>query len=179
MTITVLLVLFAAVALLLFIVRGLSASYRTTDEAELIRSIRPVDMEAFQNLIDPAEDEFLRNRLPQKEFQSIRRERARAALEYLGGVSHNAGILLQLGHAARSSPETQVAQSGKELEQEASRLRLYTTLARCKLCVRFVFPEVSLQIPGLVARYQQVTEEAVQLKRLRYPGRAALVSRPQ
>ena len=177
MTVTVLLILFAAIALALFVLRAVTVGYGATDEAELSKMIRPVDVEAFRNLMDPSEEDFLRQSLQRSAFRSIQRERLQAAREYLGGVSHNAGVLLQLGQAARGSTDARIAAAARHLVEEASRLRIYATLARGKLYLRFVFPEARVQAAGVIARYQQATEDAVQLGHLRVPGRAALLTR--
>lgn len=177
MTITILLILFAVLTLTLFVLRSVGVSRPVGDEAELSRRIQPVDLEAFRNLTDPEEEEFLRENLPTTAFRAIQRQRMRAAIEYVGGVFHNAGVLLQLGQAARRSPDARVAEAGRNLMDEAVRLRLYSVLATCKLCVRSVFPEAGLQPAGIVDRYQHVTEGAVQLGRLQYPSRGGPLSR--
>ena len=177
MTITVLLILFAGLALLLFVTKSFRAATFTVDEDELNRRIRPVDLESFQNLTDPAEEAFLRDNLPAREFRGIQRQRLWAALEYVGGVSHNAGVLLQIGQAARRSSDKRIAEAGRSLVDEALRLRLFSTLAMGKLSLQLVFPATAWQTAGLADRYQQLREEAVQLGRLQYPSRAGLLSR--
>ncbi len=48
---------------------------------ELAARLRPIDVDAFRNLIDEREAEYLRARLSPKEFRSIHRERMLAAVE--------------------------------------------------------------------------------------------------
>jgi hypothetical protein len=177
MIITSLLLLFAALALILFVLRSVSTSRRGPDEEELQARIRPVDLEAFRNLTDPSEEQFLRDNLPPSEFRAIQRQRLRAAIDYLGGASHNAALLLQLGQTARRSADARIADAGRNLVDEAVRLRLYSLLARGKLCARFVLPEAAWHPAGIVDRYQHLTEGAAQLGRLQYPERGSLVSR--
>ena len=45
--------------------------------------MRAVDLEAFRNLVDADEEEFLRANLPSAEFRRIQLERLRAAVEYV------------------------------------------------------------------------------------------------
>lgn len=177
MIITAALILFATLALILFVLKTLSSARPVVDEEELKRRIRLVDLEAFRNLTDPSEEQFLRNNLPPSEFRAIQRQRLRAAIDYLGGVSHNAALLLPLGQAARRSADARIAEAGRNLVDEAVRLRLFSVLARGKLCVRFVLPEAAWQPGGIEDRYQHLTEGAAQLGRLQYPGRGSLVSR--
>jgi hypothetical protein len=177
MTITLLSILFAVVALVLFVLRSFGMGRVLMDEAKLSEQIRPVDLDAFQNLTDPEEEEFLRANLPAAEFRMIQRQRLRAAIEYVGGVSHNAALLLQLGQTARRSPDARIADTGRNLVDNALRLRLYSSLAICKLCLRIAFPGAVLQPAGIVDRYQRMTDGAAQLGRLQYPSRGALISR--
>ncbi|MGC2197404.1 MAG: hypothetical protein WA628_22205 [Terriglobales bacterium] len=176
MTVTILLILFAAVTLVLFFLRG-GVGWGALDEAELSQRIRPVDLDAFRNLTDQEEEAYLRAHLPLAEFRSIERQRLRAAIDYLGGVSHNAALLLHLGQTASRNPDARIAEAGQSLVDNALRLRIYSVLAICKLCIRIVFPGAVQQPAGIVDRYQQMTERAAQLGRLQYPGRGALTSR--
>jgi hypothetical protein len=177
MTITLLSILFAVVALILFVLRGIGTSRVALDEAELSEQIRTVDLEAFRNLTDPQEEEFLHSSLPALEFRKIQRQRLRAAIDYLSGVSHNAALLLQLGQTARRNSDVRIAEAGRKLVDDAIRLRLLSMHAMCKLWLRVAFPGAAVQPAGIVDRYQQVTEGALQLGRLQYPGRGALLSR--
>jgi hypothetical protein len=179
MTITLLSILFAVVALVLFVLKSIGIGRVLMDEEELSQQIRAVDLEAFRNLTDPEEEEFLRANLPATEFRAIQRKRLRAAIDYLSGVSHNAALLLQVGQTARRSPDARIAEAGRNLVDNAVRLRLYSVLATCKLCARIVLPGTGVQPAGIVDRYQQVTEGALRLGRLQYPGRGALLSRTQ
>jgi hypothetical protein len=176
MTVTVLLILLAVVTLVLLIVRG-GVGRVAWDEADLSGGIRPVDLDAFRNLIDPKEEEFLRANLPPAQFRTIERQRLCAATDYLREVSHNAALLLHLGQAARRNPDVRIAEAGQNLADNALRLRLYSVLALCKIYIRIAFPGAVLQPAGIVDRYQQMTERAAQLGRLQYPSRGALISK--
>ena len=92
---TIILVLVALLALLslLWLARGRSLAAALEHPAEHIRA---VDVDAFRNLVDPDEEEFLRTSLPPAEFRRIQRERLRAAVEYVSCAAQNAAILLRL-----------------------------------------------------------------------------------
>jgi hypothetical protein len=177
MTVGFVLIFFAAGALLLFAWRIISRVRLHGNDEDLSKQVRPVDLEAFRNLTDPAEEQYLREQLSPAKFRVIQRERLRAALDYVGGVSHNSSILLSLGQSARQNPDPQIAEAGRILVDEALRLRLYSVLTMSKLWLRFVFPDATFQPSGIVDRYQHVTEGAVQLGRLQYPDRGGLLSR--
>src|SRR5437868_4033316 len=53
-----------------------------------------VDLEAFLNLVDPAEELYLKSHLPGKTYAAVRRARIRAILAYLQEVSDNAAIMI-------------------------------------------------------------------------------------
>src|SRR2546430_12950059 len=114
MILTFALVLISLMALLLmYAVRGKTSPIAGLDD--LVGRTRPVDIDAFRNLIDPAEEEFLRENLPASEFRVIQRERLRAAVEYVSCAAHNAAILVRLGEAARVSPDPKIAEAGQQL----------------------------------------------------------------
>jgi hypothetical protein len=102
--------------------------------------------------------------------------RLRAAVDYVGGVSYNAGILLQFGQAARGSPDQDVAEAGRRLVDSAVELRIYALLAICKLYVQIAVPGTALQPAGLVDNYQRLSDGAAILGRLQNPAKRRLVS---
>ena len=170
-------IVLAAAALLFFVWKAIGRAVAGTGDGDLRQQVKSVDLEAFRNLTDPAEEQFLRERLEPAEFRAIQRERLRTAIEYVGGVSHNAAVLLSLGQTARQNPDPLISEAGRNLVDEALRLRLYSTLTISKLWMRYLFPGTEFQPSGIVDRYQHVTEGAVRLGRLQYPERGGLLSR--
>src|SRR5437868_4676551 len=81
-----------------------------------IALIRSIDMEAFRNLVDPEEEQFLRDHLPPIEFRAIRRERARAALAYVRSAGHAAVVFAKAGQVAQRSSDPVIAESGMQIE---------------------------------------------------------------
>ena len=177
MTATLILVVFAVLALGLFLVKLPGSVTGKTDEAGLIQQLQTVDLEAFRNLIDPDEEQFLRANLPPPEFRAVQRQQMRAAADYVAGVSRNAAILLRLGMAARRSPEPRIAEAGRHLVDNALRLRLYSLMAAGKLYARIAFPGATLEPVGIVNYYQEITSWAALLGHLQHPDSSALVSR--
>jgi len=177
MMIGYLIIVLAVAAFVLFAWKTISRARSGNCDGDLSQQVRIVDLEAFRNLTDPAEERFLRERLKPAEFTTIQRERLRTAIEYVGGVSHNAGVLLSLGQSARENTDPLIAEAGRNLVDEALRLRLFSVLTISKLWVRYLFPETEFVPSGIVDRYQHATEGAVRLGRLQYPERGGLVSR--
>jgi|SRR5579863_6100837 len=147
--------------------RGHASAQIVEDPAE---HIRPVDVEAFRNLIDPGEEEFLRRHLSAADFRKIQRERLRAAVEYISCAAHNAAVLLPLAEAARRSPDPATAQAAAKLIDNAIRLRLYAFRAIPRLYVGMVFPSRRFSPLRVVESYEQMTRQVVRLG-LQYPTR--------
>ncbi|HMK21428.1 MAG TPA: hypothetical protein VK466_03790 [Terriglobales bacterium] len=174
MIITGVVIAAAVLALIFFVLRGVGAARTYSTLQELTQQIEPVDLEAFRNLTEPSEEEFLRSALPPSQFRAIQRERLRAAIDYLGGVSHNAALLLQLGQAARQSADQQVAEVGRRVTDDALRMRMYSMMAIGKLAVRYVIPGAKLQPGGVIDRYQQLTSAAVRLGKIQVAEKKAV-----
>jgi hypothetical protein len=172
MILTPILVLVALMALLLmYAARGKSPAVGELDD--LVGRTKPVDIEAFRNLIDPAEEDFLRESLPAREFRAIQRERLRAALEYVGCAAHNAAILVRLGEAARLSLDPKIAEAGQQLLDTALRLRLYALLSTMRLYLGIALPGTRLSAGRLVDNYQHLSSLAGQLAFMQHPARAS------
>ena len=166
------LVLFSLMALLLmYAVRGKTSPVGELDD--LVGRTRPVDIDAFRNLIDPAEEDFLRENLPASEFRAIQRERLRVAVEYVSCAAHNAAILVRLGEAARVSADPRIADAGQQLLDSALRLRLYALLSMIRLYLGIALPGVRLSAGRLVDNYQHLSSLAGQLVFMQYPARAS------
>lgn len=130
--------------------------------------LRYVDIAAFRNLIDPAEEDFLRSRLPPSEFRKIQRERLRAAVEYISCSAQNAAILLRMGEAACHSPDPATVEAAEKVVDQAIRLRLYAFQAIPRLYVGIIFPGWRASSLRVVETYEQVTRQVVRLG-LQYP----------
>ena len=172
MILTFVLVLLSLIALLLmYAVRGKASPVGELDD--LVGRTRPVDIDAFRNLIDPAEEDFLRENLPPMEFRAIQRERLRAAVEYVNCAAHNAAILVGLGEAARVSPDPKIAEAGQQLLDSALRLRLYALLSIPRLYLGIVLPGAHLSAGRLVDNYQTLSSLAGQLVFMQHPAHAS------
>jgi hypothetical protein len=169
--------IFVALAILLLLLYVEGGQNSTVNQLEdLAGRTRPVDLEAFRNLVDPREEDFLRANLLPRQFRSVQRERLRAAREYIWNTAHNAAFLLRLGEAATRSPDPRIAQAGKQLIQSALRLRAYSLLSCAKLYLRMVFPEARLSYGELADSYQHLSVLASQLALIQHPTQAARLS---
>lgn len=131
----------------------------------------PIDVDAFRNLMDESEEEFLREHLPPPEFRAIHRERMLAASEYVRGAARNAGLLIQLAEAARLNPDPAVAAVAEGLQENAFRLRLYAWQTLPRLYVSVVIPGARLAPQTLAEKYDSLTRQMVTLNCLQSPAR--------
>lgn len=166
--------IFVALAILLLLLYIEGGQNHSVDRLEdLAGRTRPVDIEAFRNLLDPREEDFLRASLLPREFRVIQRERMRAALDYVRNTSHNAACLLRLGEAAARSADPRVVQAGRELVDSALRLRIYALLSSLLLYVRIVLPLTRLSYGKMVDNYQHLSALASRLVLMQQPTQAA------
>jgi hypothetical protein len=134
-------------------------------------NIRPVDIRAFRNLVDPSQEEYLRSHLPPEDFKVVHRERLRAAAQYIACAAHNAAILVKMGEAARRSSDPAVVEAGDKLVDSAVRLRLFAFQARGKLYLGILLPGRRLSPLGLAENYERMTVQGFHLGRLQSAGR--------
>jgi hypothetical protein len=169
--------IFAALAVLLALVCLEGRRYSAVHQLEdLAGRTRPVDIEAFRNLVDPREENFLRDSMVPKQFRAVQRDRMRAALSYIHNTAYNAAFLLRVGAAAARSPDPRIAQAGRQLTDRALRLRAYALLSSAKLYVRIAFPDARLSYGRLADNYQSLSALAGQLALMQHPTHAARLS---
>jgi len=138
------------------------------DLEQLASHLRPVDVNAFLNLTDQREEEFLRKRLPAAEFRRIQRERTLAAIEYVWVAGKNASILIRLAEAARQSPDPEICAVGQKLLDRALRLRLYALATVPRLYIGILFPR-AIGSRSVAESYGGMVRQVVMLGCLRYP----------
>src|SRR3954466_1301256 len=129
---------------------------------------QPVDLEAFQNLVDSADTAFLRRSLPPLQFRSVRRERAQAAADYVQRIAHNAGILLKLGQAARASTDPEIARAAQSMIERALAVRMIAMQALFKLRLQ-ALTGFDFSNTDVFVRYGRLTESVALFTRLQRP----------
>jgi hypothetical protein len=127
-------------------------------------------VEAFRNLIDEGEEEYLRETLRSGEFRRIHRERMMAAVEYVRGAYRNAGVLVQIAQAAKESSDPAVASAAERLFEGAIQLRLYALQVIPTLYVSAFFPGRSRAPRRLLERYDTLTRHALVLSSMGSTG---------
>jgi hypothetical protein len=170
MTLAIVLVIAAAVSLVVILGVAVSRSLQISAEASLASQIRPLDVEAFRNLADPAEDAYLRQRLPVSEFRAVRRARLRALAAYVQTAGKNAAVLVRMGQEALSSSDAATAEAARELVNQALLLRRNAALALLRIYMAMAWPNSMLAAVPILDGYHQLSGAARLLGRLQNPA---------
>jgi hypothetical protein len=144
-----------SLAFMLWLAKGRSSAIRGIEE--LPGRLRPVDIEAFRNLVDPEQTNFLWATLSRENFRKLQRERLLTAVEYISTAASNASVLIRMGEAARRSPEPAIAEAGEKLVNSAIRLRVYSFQAIVKLYLGMILPGSQLSTSNLAESYERLT----------------------
>jgi hypothetical protein len=175
MIIAVVLVVTAVLALI-FILGVTFSRRKLVSGIALAAQIQPIDVAAFRNLVDPAEDEYLRRRLPSAEFRTVRRERLRAMAAYVQAAAHNAAVLVRIGQSALTATDAHTAQAARELVDNALLLRRNAAFALFRIYVALAWPNSGLAATPVLQEYERLSGSAMLLGRLQNPGAPVRVS---
>jgi hypothetical protein len=169
MNLGIILVVAAAVALGIILRLAVTGSLQARGNSGLVATVRPIDVEAFRNLINPAEDDYLRRRLPPTQFRLVRRERLRAMAAYVQVAANNAAVLVRIGQAALASADPRVLGAAQQVVNDALLLRRNTTVALARIYLALAWPNSGFAAVRVVDRYEQLSGAAMLLGRLQNP----------
>jgi hypothetical protein len=141
-----------------------------SEGASLAGKIQPIDIAAFRNLIDPAEDDYLRRRLPPSEFRAVRRERLRAMAAYVQTAGRNAAILVRMGQSALPASDPQTSEAARQLVDNALLLRRNAAFALLRIYVAMAWPNSGLAATPILHGYERLNGAAMLLGRLQNPA---------
>jgi hypothetical protein len=175
MNLALVLVIAAVFALATILSVAVTRSLQTRESA-LAGTIRPIDVEAFRNLINPAEDEYLRRRLPAGQFRVVRRERLRAMAAYVHVAASNAAVLVRVSEVALASGDAHVAEAAYQLVNDALLLRRNCALALVRIYLALAWPYSGFAAVRVVERYERVSVTAMLLGRLQNPTTSVRLS---
>jgi hypothetical protein len=170
MNLAIVIVISAALALAVILSVAVTRSLQVKGSAGTAVTIRPIDIEAFRNLIDSEEDSYLRRRLPPDQFRVVRRERLRAMAAYVQVAQRNAAVLVRVGEAALASGDPHVAGAAHQLVNDALLLRRNSTVALARIYLALAWPNSGFAAVRVVERYERVSGAAMLLGRLQNPG---------
>jgi hypothetical protein len=170
MNLAIIIVIAAAVALVIILRLAVTQSLQAKRSTDLAVSIRPLDIEAFRNLISPEDDEYLRRRLPANCFRGVRRVRLRAMAAYVQVAASNASILVRVGESALASGDARVAEAAQQLVNDALLLRRNCSVALARIYMALAWPYSGFAAVRVVDRYEQLSGAAMLLGRLQNPA---------
>jgi hypothetical protein len=163
-------IMIGLLALLTIVLLWTLASSKPRNLEQLASELQPIDVNAFRNLIDEREEQFLRERLTAREFRRIHRERMLAAVDYVRGAAHNAGTLIRLAEAAKSNSDPAVVTAAESLLENALRLRLYSLEAVPRLYLSIFVPQLNPTPRAFAETYATASREMVRLRCLQAPA---------
>jgi hypothetical protein len=170
MNLAIIIVVAAVVALATILSVALTQTLQARRSTNLAVSIRPIDIDAFRNLINPVEDEYLRRRLPPSQFRMVRRERLRAMAAYVEAAASNATVLVRVGEKALATGDARIAEAAQQLANDALLLRRNTTVALARIYLALLWPNSEFAAVRVVDRYERLSGAAMLLGRLQNPA---------
>jgi hypothetical protein len=176
MTLAIILVIAAALALMFILGVAVSRSLQVSAGASLAQQIQPIDVEAFRILVDPAEDDYLRRRLSAAEFRLVQRKRLRATAAYVQVAGRNAAVLIRLGQGALTARDTDTAEAARRLLDNALLLRRNAAFALLRIYVALAWPTSGLAAAPILQGYEQLNGSAMLLGRLQNPAAPVRIS---
>ncbi len=172
MTLAIVIVIAAFLSLVLILRIAVSRSLQVSVGANLPAQIQPIDVEAFRNLINPMEDDYLRRRLPASHFRQVRRARLRATSAYVRAAGRNAAVLVRIGESALSTGDPRIADAARALVNDALTLRRNATFALIRIHVALAWPNSGLAAAPVIDGYGRLSSSAMLLGRLQNPATA-------
>ena len=170
MTLAIFLVIAAVLSLVVILRIAVSRNLQISGDSRLAAQIQPIDLDAFRNLADPAEDAYLRRKLSQAEYRRVRRLRLKAMAAYVQIATQNAALLIHLGQSALSSSNVETTAAAHDLINDALLLRRNATFAMFKIYIAWTWPNADVAAGSVVDGYQQLNGSAMLLGRLRNPA---------
>jgi hypothetical protein len=169
MNLAIIIVIAAVLALTTILSVAVTRSLQLRGIARTAGTIRPIDIEAFRNLIDPEEESYLRCRLPPARFRIVRRQRLRAMAAYVHVVASNATVLVRVAQSALASGDPNVAAAAQQLVNDALLLRRNSGVALARIYLALAWPNSDFAAARVVERYERTSGAAMLLGRLQNP----------
>jgi hypothetical protein len=168
MILAIILVITAATALIFILGITVSRNLQVSDADP--HRIQPIDVDAFRNLVDPAETDYLRHRLPASAFRTVQRERLRATAAYIQAAGQNAAVLVLIGQAAVSASDSATAEAARQLIDNALLLRRNAAFVLLRIYFSLAWPTSGVAATGVLRGYEQLNVSAMLLGRLQNPA---------
>ena len=176
MILAIIIVIAAIFSLVCILGLTISRSLQVSAGRDLTAEIQPIDVEAFRNLLNPADAEFLRRHLDAAQFRLVQRARLRAMAAYVREAGRNAAVLIHLGQAAMAAADPRTLDAAQQLVNEALLVRRNAALALLKISIALAWPVSGDAAVHVFDGYQQLSRSAMLLGRLQNPAMPLRVS---
>jgi hypothetical protein len=160
-TMIVIAVALAACMLVLVVRGGISLATRHTEEERM----QAIHLPALLNLLDESQQDYLRSRLPKKDFGRLQRQRNRALLVYVKRIASNSAVLMRYAHAATLMSDPEMVAAGRELMQSSLNTRISALKALGLLYVGLVMPTPVKNLAEAISRYSSATDRFSEMGR--------------
>ena len=120
-----------------------------------------VNARAFELLLDPEEEAYLRRSLSAREFRMARRKRIQFAIDCTVRIGKNAAMLLQLAECVGVVSDGPRADAARTLANLAMRVRLSSYVVLWCLRVRWLIPSVWVRLPARPLRYPELIDASI------------------
>jgi hypothetical protein len=178
-------ILFLSAVIGLFVFEGLRQwiyGFPVRTEREIIAYLREVELENLKDMLNLADEGYLRLNLSPTEFRKEQRHRIAVTLEYYGRMSHNSLLVQQWANAElRKSALTrnrEAARASRELNNLCIAFRVHSFMTRVRLHAWLfrikVLPFASIPVLAearridsfdLIYSYERIKQEAEKLSR--------------
>ena len=156
MTLAIALVVIAAIFLIAIVRLAVSRNLQISKQTSLAGQISPIDIEAFRNLANPSEDEFLRQRLPGGEFPAAYAAYGCAPCAPISrAAGRNAAVLIEIGQAALASNNASTVEAASQLIDQALLLRRNAIFALLRIQLALVWPTAGLAAVPVLRRLRK------------------------
>lgn len=176
MTLAVMIVIAAVLSLACILGLTISRSLQVSVGGDLAEQIRPLDVEAFRNLLNLSDDQFLRSHLSASDFRLVQRARLRAMAAYVQEAGRNAAVLIRIGQSTMAIADPRTAEAAQQLVNQALLVRRNSVFALVKIYVALTWPISGPATSNVFEGYQQLSRSAMLLGRLRNPAVPVRVS---
>ena len=176
MTLAIIFVIAAIIALAVILGIAVTRNRQISRSNASAGQISPIDVEAFRNLVDPAEDAYLRKRLSPSDFRRVHRERLRATAAYVKESGRNAALLVRIGQAALSTGDARTLAAAQKLVDDALLLRRNAAFVLLRINIALALPNLGLAATPVVDSYERLSSSAMLFGRLQSPATPVRIS---
>jgi hypothetical protein len=171
MTLAWTLFLLGAIGALCFSVLAIRYRPHGGDLDQIAARVRTFNIESFRNLMDPGEQEYLREHLSFLEFRRVHFLRMTAGAEYLWAAARNARFIIQLAEEAKQNATPAVLETAERLQRNASLVCLHAFRVVPRLLLSALVPDITRHVEFIAEDYKGVVREMSMLRLLLYSGR--------